>query len=413
MDWNFEYFHAFELENRKVSHAFELKDKKVSKEDIRRALNYLRSWLREEWMYFNLAKHLKKASGVTIHPLNIVKKSPSVAERLGGRIEIYPKKFDCRFRGNPVVFECFFATCSHEAFHMPQPLIDHYIHNESTILLVAEALNSPKKMKKYIENLTKLRMKKSQISFLEVLPCMVMFYLIFVEGSECSLYDKNTAIKLAYKFGMEMKNSDVHWEGLAKFVKLSEVDKELSSIFAHLSHFKILNVEDAEKVARSLRKEGYTYQDLPKLFEEERKKYSEKLKEFKKKIQNWRGRKIVEKRVRLFERMWKDSLNAKDLKQYWGKLRKYLSFNIIKDGNRYLVFAPRADPANVEIIVTYLSDAMIAKMLVESADSKDFDPEKVIKGSCIWRRNSKQFDCHDKDECEHESRWLDLCTSIF
>ncbi|RLI80848.1 hypothetical protein DRP04_07415 [Archaeoglobales archaeon] len=401
MDWNFRHFHAFEL-----------KDKKVSKEDIRRALNYLSSWLREEWMYFNLAKCLEKEDGVTIHPLNIVKKSPSIAERLGGKIEIYPEKFECEFRGNPVILVCFFATRLHEVYHMPQPLIDHYILNESTILLVAEALNSPKKMKKYIENLTKLRMKKSQIKFLEVSPCVGMLGLI-LKGDELGYYDKNTAEILYHKLRMGIMNSDVHWEGFAKFEKfLWKVDEELSEIFAHLSLFKILNIEDAEKVARSLRKEGYTCDDLPKLFEEERKKYSEKLKEFRKKIQNWRGRRIVEKRLRLFEKMWKESLNAKDTEQYGEKLFKYLDFNIIKDGNKYLVDSLKADPANVEIIITYLSDAIIAKKLVEAADNKDFDPEKVIRGSCIWRRNPEQFDCHNKDECEHESRWLDLCTSI-
>lgn len=58
-------------------------------------------------------------------------------------------------------------------------------------------------------------------------------------------------------------------------------------------------------------------------------------------------------------------------------------------------------------MLTYFSDVEIVTRLMRESRNKNFDPEKVIRGSCPWRR-SPQFKCSGLSECEHEKKWLDL-----
>ncbi len=173
-----------------------LRDRKVRTEDIRRALEYLRGWLSKEWEYFNLARHLTKADGVTIHPLNVVKK-PDVKSADG--VKVRPEKnFECEIDGAPVARGYIIAIIFHEFMHMHQPLIGEYIFNESILLLVAEALSSPKEVelkKKYVKSLTRLRVRGSQLKFLEVRPCIALLNTIEA-NSRHGLYDKTTANRL-------------------------------------------------------------------------------------------------------------------------------------------------------------------------------------------------------------------------
>ncbi len=92
--------------------------------------------------------------------------------------------------------------------------------------------------------------------------------------------------------------------------------------------------------------------------------------------------------------MWKDSLNAGNLEQYRKKLTKYI-FTIIKDGDRYCVHSfIYTDPANIETIVTYFSDAVIAKNTVKAADSEDFDlreRKRIAEEEAIRRSQAETY----------------------
>ena len=386
-DWS--YLSNFELR---------IEDVKEGKEDLKKkAIKEFRNWLSREWKYFKLSSYLEKCPGITLHPLSFVKDSVTIYPSVKDSVTIYPKrKFKCEISGYENTIYLFDSTCKHEVWHMLQPVVNEYISNEIILYKIAELLSNESKpiSRKWVENLRKNRLKEGEVKFLETTPTGVqLIYLDELDKELCGLVLSN------------IQNNPKHGDGFKKIFRLAERDEELVKIYDHLNYFKIMSIDEAEKEAISLRKEGYTVEDLPELYGKEFLKYSEEIDSALSKLTG-EGRSIVEERMKLFIKIWEVFSKAKNLEQLNNRFKNFLNFIIIKDGKKYYVYSA-AKPEYVEVLVTYLSDVFIAKKIVDEA-LKGRDFEKAIRGSCIWRKNEVQFNCHKKGECKHEKKPLDL-----
>ena len=255
-----------EFEPKLIPNRFRFESEgRVNRESMKRALNWLRDWLENEWIFFSLSKILKCGNGVTIQPLSFVS-----ADNVG--VEIYPeKRFDLYFEGDPVSLGLLGGVAGHEVIHLNQipALLNYYLFNESVIFTVADILKNPKdydfkKVRRSIGELKEIRVDNSKISFLEADPTFGMLKALCIANVEQRLYDEVIAEQISSSVMKSL--SKVHSLGLNRFVKIRRDSKIIYKIFLILSHIYLSDLDGAEREARRLHDSGCTYEDVPKIF---------------------------------------------------------------------------------------------------------------------------------------------------